>query len=426
MILQLTSLMFAGIIICLTIFDQRRLRTILTPFTVTAWPFVIISILVNFVLVDMQFQPITLRVHFFILVNLFILYLCGFILSFFVNKGDLTRNATPFSAIFKPFAVYDLFIVMVSWLVIIATLYQAYSLLRHYGGFAFLGDPRFEEMMIVGIVAHLVQLGKVCFILLCFLYKNSRYKIIIWPTLIGLFIAIAAIQVKYHLLWLLIMVYFFNFLEKPVKQQLKNLLLVALSVIVIMNLFWILLTLAWGTFSVSSRGIHEFLFKLTMNYITTGPVALNQWLNHADCKPEWTMLTVFLNLKNVITGNPLRLNNLQYVNLGFLETGPGLSSNVGTAYGVYYIVGGWVFTLFMTTVVSLLSYWIFYKTRQIKNPYIIFFNLLALTLGLLTFFVQYFTLLSLYEMTAIYVLFIAVFQLLNFMKSTSLTPELIK
>jgi len=423
-ILQLTSLMFAGIVTCLTVFDKRRLNTILTPFTVTAWPFVIISLLVNFVLVFLQFKPMTLRVHFFILANLLILWLSGFVLAFFVNGGNQRLDETPLSAIFKVFASYELFLVTVSWLIIVVTLYRAYSLLRIYGGFTFLGDYRFEELMIVGPVAHLVQVGKVCFLLLCFIYKNSKHKVLIWLTLAGLFIAIAAIQVKYHLLWLLIIAYFFYYLEKPVKQQVKNLLLVMFSVIVIMNLFWILLTLAWGTFSISSRGIHEFLIKQTMNYITTGPVALDQWLSHGDCKPEWTLLLVFLNLKNVIMGNPLRLSGLNYVNLGFIETGPGLSSNVGTAYGVYYLIGGWVFTLFMTTIVSLFSYWIFYKTRQRKNPYLVFFNLLALTLGVLTFFVQYFTLLSLYEMTAIYMFLIAVFQFLNYMKAQQLPIEL--
>lgn len=419
MILQLTSLMFAGVVTCLTVFDKRRLDTILTPFTVTAWPFVLVSLLVNFGLVFLQFKPMTLRVHFFILVNLLILWFSGYVLSFFINKGNQSLNKTPLMEVFQPFNRYEFLLIIISWLIIGATLYRAYNLLRLYGGFSFLGDFRFEEMMIVGIVAHLIQVGKVCFLLLCFIYKSSRHKGLIWLTLIGLFIAIAAIQVKYHLLWLLIMTYFFYYLEKPVKFQIKSLSIVILGVIVIMNLFWILLTLAWGTFSFSSRGIHEFLIKQTMNYITTGPVALDQWLNHGNSKPAWTLLIVLLNLKNVIIGNSLRLSSLNYVNLGFIETAPGLTSNVGTAYGVYYLIGGWIFTLFMTVLTSIFSYWIFYKARQIKNPYLIFFNLLALTLGALTFFVQYFTLVSLYEMAALYVILVGLFKLGNYLKGVT-------
>jgi hypothetical protein len=37
---QLTSIMFFCVILFLTIFDSKKLKSIITPFTVTAWPLV--------------------------------------------------------------------------------------------------------------------------------------------------------------------------------------------------------------------------------------------------------------------------------------------------------------------------------------------------------------------------------------------------
>jgi len=59
------------------------------------------------------------------------------------------------------------------------------------------------------------------------------------------------------------------------------------------------------------------------------------------------------------------------------------------------------------------------------TPYLLFFNMISMTLGSLTFFVQYFTLLSLYEMVFIFIIFIVIFQVLNYLKSISVTPEMI-
>jgi len=425
MIEQLTCLMFAGTILLLTLFDKRRLNTVLTPFTATAWPFVLISILVNFALIFFGFPPVTVRVHLFILLNLLILWGIGFTSSYlFKKKPEIDKN-NAYPSVFEPFIRFEVFIVVISWIITIATLFKVRELLGKYGGFTFVGDPRFEEMMIVGITAHLIQAGKVCFILLCFLYKSSNRKWLYWLTLSGLFIAIASIQVKYHLLWLFIILFLFVNMEKPVSVQIKSLIKVCVLIIVVMNLFWILLTLAWGTFSFTSKGIWEFLVKQTLNYISSGPIALDKWLSHGDTRPAWTLFLVFINLKNVIVGNPLRLSALNYVTIGFTETGPKLVSNVGTAYGVYYLIGGYAFTILMTIIISSISYLLFYQCRKMLTPYLLFFNMISMTLGSLTFFVQYFTLLSLYEMVFIFIIFIVIFQVLNYLKSISVTPEMI-
>ncbi len=79
MTVQIPSLVFFMAILALTIIDARRLNTIITPFTVTAWPFAIISLVTNFILGYLRFPPMTMRVHLFVLVNLVIIWLIGYI-----------------------------------------------------------------------------------------------------------------------------------------------------------------------------------------------------------------------------------------------------------------------------------------------------------------------------------------------------------
>lgn len=413
MTVQVPSIVFFFAVLSLTVIDRKRLNSIITPFSITAWPFAIIILLVNFVLIYFDFPSISLRSQLFILLNIVLLWLTGFLISFFYNINHSDKNRTIYSNVFKEFARFDLFLILISLIISIIALNHAYTILQKYGGLSFLGDQRFEEMIGVGPVAHLIQVGKVCFLLLLFIFRNSKHKILIIIALIGLFFAIASIQVKYHLIWLFIFGFVFQNLDKPPKWQLKNIILIALILFLIMNMFWISLTLAWGTFDIQDRLIWEFLIKQFLNYFVTGPICLDKWLDWNSIKPDWTLLLVFINFYYVIIGNPIRINAVPYVSNGFLETAPGLYGNVGTSYGVYYMIGGVPLTVLMTILVGVISYVVFFQSRKRNSPLLLYFNMLFLTLAMLTFFVQYFTLLSLYEMTAIFIFFIIVFQLIN-------------
>jgi len=412
--------MFFGIVLILTIFDTRRLQSVVTPFTVTAWPFVGISLLTNFYLINIDFRPITVRAQLFILLNLFIVWFFGYLCYFLFRQHEIqfssTDNVYNYKELFSSISRYHPLIIVVSWISIIIVLSKAKALLGAHGGFQYVGDSQFEKDMIVGPVAHIIHLGKVCFLLLAFSYKSSKHKIFNIVTLLGLIICIAAVQVKYHLIWVLVMAFLFSVIQKPIRKQIRQTVLVVIGIIILMNLFWIILTLAWGTFSFESKGIREFLTKQTFNYIASSPIVLDEWLSHPDIKPEWTMIIVFKNIVNVILGSPYRFNNVELANLSFSGIGKGIVSNTGTAYGVYYIIGGLVFTVFMTAFLSIISFSVYYLNRVRKTILNTYFNILLLMLSLLTFFVQYFTLVSLYEMTTIFCIFIGMFFCLDFIK----------
>ena len=413
---QLTTLTLCATIVACTINEKNRLNTLITPFTVTAWPFLVIAVLVNYFLIYLDFKPFTMRAQLFVLANLFILWLVGYWQFYFVgnsNIGEVQKER--FQELFARFARYEWFLIFISWVAIYIVTKKVLSLFGRFGGFAFLGDPRFELMMTVGIAAHMGEVAKVCFILLGLMFRSSKNKTAIIMTMLGLFLAIAAMQVKYHLLWVLIILFIYRLLEMPVKKQLRAILWTSLSVILVMNLFWILLTIAWKTFSFTNKGIWQFLFEHTMLYITSAPVAFDTWLDFPDIKPDGSLLVVFKNIINVIEGNPIRISAMPFVTIGFILTTNNTISNVGTAYGVYYIIGGWVFVLFMTVLTAAVFYYIFFMNRKHTSAYLLFLNIFCLTLAALTFFVQYFTLLSFYEVIFLYLLFISIFKVLSYM-----------
>jgi len=413
MTVQIPSFVFFLAILSLTIYDARRLKTIITPFTVAAWPFVIISLVSNFLLGYLHFPPMTMRVHAFILINLVIMWFVGYIFSNVYRMKGVTSLSIDIKAIFKPFVRYQYFLMALSGLLSIIVFYRVYSLINQFGGWWFFGDERFEEMMIVGPVAHMVQVAKVCFLLLFFIYPHSKRKAFIIVTLMGLLVSIAFLQIKYHLIWLMIIGFLYLNLPKKLSEQIKGVAKISLLVFLMMNTFWISLTFAWGTFSLENEGVRDYLINNSINYFVSGPILLDRWLDWPGIKPDWTLLIVFMNTFRVLMGDPSRIDLIPLVGHGFLETAPGITSNVGTSYGLYYMIGGYPFTIFMTTAVAVLAY-LFYFLSYLKKSSIFFFlNFIFLTLCMMSFYGQYFTTLSLYEMIVIFVLFIIVFKTIN-------------
>lgn len=411
---QLTSLVFSLSIFSLTIFEKKRLDSLITPFTVTAWPFVIISIFTNFVLIYFKFPAISVRVHYFLFINLIIIWTIGWLFYYllFEKSSGLTQNS--FDDAFAQFSKYQKFILIFSWILILIFLSKVLPLLNQHGGWTYMGNQEYENTVITGLAAHLVQIMKVCFLLIIFNFRSSSLKLLNIVTLFALGIIIAMIQVKYHLIWLLIILFLFrNVLKKP-KLQLNNFIKLSLIVFIILCIFWIFLTIAWGTFDASNMGVWEFVFGHLINYFVSAPMVLDIWLNFGDIKPQWTLLIVFLNFVNVLTGQPDMIRATYFVGHGFFETAPGMYSNVGTAFGVYYLIGGYFFSFFMSCIVGITSYFLYFRSLKTQNPILIYLLLIFLTLGILSFFVQYLTLLSLYEMSVIMIIFLLLMQGLNY------------
>ena len=134
---ELPSFVFFLAILFLTVFDAKRLGTIITPFTVAAWPFVLISLVTNFLLGELKFPPMTMRVHIYILSNLVIIWLIGFIFSHVYKIKGVQNVTVDIKSVFKPFVRYQYFIMVLSVILSMIIFYRVYSLMRQYGGWVF-------------------------------------------------------------------------------------------------------------------------------------------------------------------------------------------------------------------------------------------------------------------------------------------------
>jgi len=413
---QLASLFFSITIFSLSLIEKRKINNIITPFNVIAWPFIIISLLANFVLIQFKFPAITIRVHFFILINLIVIWIVGMLMYYLKYRHKKIEKNRGFDFNFEYLKKYENYFIVLSWIIIFLTLSRAHALLNQHGGWAFFGDQLYEDTMIRGWIAHLAQLGKVFFLLLLFLYKYSNKKFLIILTLTGLIVAMAALQVKYNIMWLIVMAFFFKNFNYSPKKQIKNLIKMGMILFAVMSIFLIGLKVAWGTFGFSRLSTWEYVFGQFFNYLASPPMVLEKWLTLGDIKPEWTLLVVFKNIYKIIIGDPHILVAKTYISHGFFTTAPNFISNVGTAFGVYYFIGGVFFSIFMSALISLLSYLFYFKSILTKKPVMVYMNLLFLTTGLLTFFGQYITQLTTYEMTVLFIIVIIITNFIEFIK----------
>lgn len=413
MIELLSSVVLLLIVLFLTIWEKRYYNCLFTPFNVTAWPFVIISVVVNLFAVRIKFLPVSVRVNFFILVNLIIIWVVGYLIYHF-NKVPLQRIDT--YAIFSPFKIFRPFLIVLSWIVIILVGMRVSSILSKEG-LSYIGTDKFERMMIVGYSAHLSQLAKVLLILFVLSIWNSRKTILDYVTIFALVLVVLSLMVKYHLIWVILIIFFIKNFNLSYRKQVRKIQTISLIVVVVFILNYLILIFSWRTFSAANPKMWNFIFSLLLNYLMSGPIVLDRWLDLAYTKPWWSLFIVPMNLINVVVGDPERLNAVRFVSVGWLRVAPDLYSNVGTSFGVYYIIGGFPLTFLSTIVISFISYLIFTWSYKTKDAIIIFLNALFLTLGILSFFVQYFTLLSTYEITFFYIVLIGVFKFILKVKS---------
>ncbi len=417
---QIAALGFAMLNIFFIILESHHIKKLITPYSLTALPFIVIVLISNFFLIDLDFPPITLRTQFFIQVQLLIFVFASFSISQFFDL-DKIPGSKKYSKPADEFSSNVLLLIALSWFSILIIFRKVLSLFSAHGGWIYFGDPEYELQMISGFHAHITQLAKVCFIFLVMIYKKANYKKAILITLAGLFFAVAIIQIKYHILWLVLMAFIFINAEETPKKQIKNLAWAGFVLLLIFNLFWIALKIAWGNFGFSNVHVYEYIAKQTANYLATGSMLLDNWLNHPNVRPDWTVITVLKNIHNLIVGNRIMYDFVPMVSLGFTRIGPGISSNVGTAFGTYYIIGGWWLTLAYSIITSIVYYIIYFISYTRYNLISIFFNLLFLTITTLTFFGTYYNSLSTYEMPIVFILLVLMLKLINHLKEIRVT-----
>jgi len=135
--------------------------------------------------------------------------------------------------------------------------------------------------------------------------------------------------------------------------------------------------------------------KSKVSLFASSPIVLEHWLNLGDIKPQWSLFIVFFNIINVITGYPERLRATHYVGHGFFETAPDRFSNAGTMFGVSYLVAGYFFSLYMSSIISSVSYILYFRRLMTKNPIVKYLLLIFLIFGILSFYTIFYFVVSL-------------------------------
>ena len=409
---QISSISFALIILGLSYIEVKKLNNLITPFTVSALPFVVIILLVNFVISPFGILTVTIRAQYFILFCLLLIWIVG---QFFVHNNIEVKNSIDYNPfkIFENFKEYRYIVSFLAYLIALITLWRVRELVSANGGLFYLGTQEYEDEIVKGPVAHIIVFGKSLFIFLYLISKNSKGKIFTYTALFVLGLSIFSLMVKYHLLWLIMIVFFINNYNKPIRSQFKSILKIFVLLLTVFIFYFFILTLLWDTFSVTNIVIWEFFFKTILNYALTGPIVLDMWLDNPSIKPQWTFLTFPLNLMYVIFGDPQRIGTVENVSMGFYNVGMDIWSNVGTSFGVYYLIGGFPFVIFFTILFAIASYYFFMKGLKSHNYYYSFLAWFFLALNTLNFFVQFFTLLSFYQFPVFFFILVIIFKLVN-------------
>ncbi len=418
-LLQIETLgvIVAGVL--LIVEEVRRLGKIITPLTLMVTPFLVVLFLMNFVLIYYNYPTVTEKVMVFLLIQFVIFWIIGQII--FNISGRPRRLQFDFSDVEQQLVKFTPVIIGLAILSAIVIIHKSLTLFQAHGGVTYYAHPKYEKFMNRGASAHFIQLAKVCLFLLTVVYRPYRKKWLLWGVFGLLVVSLTLVQVKYHILLMLLMIILYFSLNKNIKGQFKMLLGSAILLVIIFNIFWFVIAQAAGV--SDTRVLKMAILRYTVNYLASGTISLDIWMAHANVMPEWAPFVTIKNIINTILGNPYRYNLVRVVSLDFMDVGSGLITNVGTAFGPFYLFGGWSLAWAYTIVTGILYYGLYFLSARYKNAFVLFLNLLMLVFSTFTFFVQYFLLLSTMEMPVLLLLLLGAFSMWNFTERLILKPE---
>ena len=409
---QLSSLAFVVISFGFIYSETKRFNNLLTPLTVTAFPLVLITLITNFLFVYFGVNPVTARVNYFLLLCLFFMWGTGYVVNKFSATPVHISTSKPLLDL-KELERYRFIISIIGVAVVGLIFMKVISLVNAGGGWWYLGSNDFEDKMVVGPAAHLSAVAQALFVLLYFISYKADRKYITYTALFILAVGIFIFLKKYRLLWLIMTVFFFNNLNNDKKTQFKKILKIGLILSLIFLTYFIFLSIFWGTFSFTNSNIWIYFYRMFLSYLITGPIVLDYWMDIPEIKPDWTLLLVPMNIINVISGSTNRIGLVNLVSNGFYNVGPGIESNIGTSFGVYYLIGGIPFSIVMAIFFSIISYYFYIKALNQGNVLYVFFALLFLAINTLNFFGQYFTSITIIEFPVIFLFILFVLKMLN-------------
>jgi len=386
-------IIFAFISFALMYIDYKETGSLFTPFTVVAFPIIILSLYIEFIGSIRGYYNITLDAYVFLLLNFIFLWLPGQ-LFFLATFGKLRfKNGFEHVKIFiQKNAVFLLFLL---WVAIIAGLLDLFSFIHQYG-ITLITSKIFKQTYGTGILGHLANLGYPSFILLAsYIPSRVNRKIVLGSMFLMAFVIFVS-QTKYHLIIPLATILILkSFITKKKGIIYKNLVLGGILIfLVFTGTYFFIFVVTYG-YGQALSSIY-FIFNHLELYLLSGPVALGQYLAHYNQIFNLEdLLNVPINIYRWIGG--LKEYNISLWTQPWVQISKSDTTNVGTMFGTVYLALGYWGTLFFSLILGIISYAIYYITLKTKKVSWILLNSWLLGTLSASFFGYHFYLLLIWE-----------------------------
>ena len=162
---------------CLSIslWERKKTGTIITPFSMMAWPYTFIVILINFGGVHFGFFPVHLKSILFV-IGCFIFFLAGGL----IIKQLLPTSTTDTKSIQMEdseldhlFNFYRPLFVVLAIVAICAGFINLHLSLQEVGGWIYIASTDFEDAYGKGILAHIMTINRAAFLFLFADYSTN-------------------------------------------------------------------------------------------------------------------------------------------------------------------------------------------------------------------------------------------------------------
>ncbi len=404
-----------SLIFSLIIVDEvKRFKMIVTPAVFFTAPFLFIILVTNFLLVYYQYPPVSLRVMWFLAGQALIIWLLGRALERYFSR-DTSHLKSAVDRLAEFYARYALIFIGLGLLAALFIIGKAFYLFMSHGSWHYFGHSDYEKVMSQGIIAHLIHLDKISCFFLVLIYKKSKrsFRVLYWLVFLLSFFALALVQIKHHILHLILLMFLLLIITRNGREQLKSLATGFVLIVAVFSSFWVIL--AYLSHIEQTSKIMNILAKYFVNYLFSGTMNLDLWMRHSYVLPQWSPLVTFRNLFHVLMGNPRIYSNVYYLSMDFSYIAPATISNVATAYGPFFLIGGWPFAVFYSIFIGALSYLFFYFSLIKSNVFVLFMNLILLVYLLFSFFGAYVLFISFYEVPIQLFLIILFIHFVHFM-----------
>ena len=396
----------------LSYWEHKKEGSLFSPFNFLVWPYIIVVTIVNLFARYFGYFSISNESILFVIGCMVSFFWGGRIVAFFKqDKNQCFENETDFHF----FDFYRPVFVFAGIVSIAASLIGFVSAINQVGWF-FIGSSEFEDLYGKGLLAHISVLNRPAFIFLFADYFRTRKKYLI-PILGLMFLSILVLQIKNHIITILLAAFLFSIQLNLIKINFKKLFGYSLSIYLIFNISYVIGFSRIGFANAYSLKVQLYLFNLFFAYVFGGPIAFSEIFSNPAYPLETykEMFAVITNLLNTFQGNDSVVNVIihKWVPISnlyrYFHT-----SNVFGLFGMVYIYIGAHGTLIYMFLLGIIHYSIFYlscKTNAFVGWRLV--NSFLLSFLTISFFGLFYNILLVYEASIFMICLPLLYELFN-------------